>query len=639
MNLNLSRAKVAFALLHRHLRIAGVNPARWIWVIWRTLRVIGAGGLSAKLDRHAADQELYSEYAAWQQVHLTLNDADRTKITARIREAGPLPLLSVVMPTYDTRPAWLYEAVRSVRDQLYPRWELCVADDCSTTSEAQDRVRALTLADERIRAVYLESNVGIGLASNAAIDLTRGEFVILLDHDDVLAPEALYVVWEAICAFPDADIFYSDEDKLGEDGNLRDPHFKPAWDDDLALTMNYLGHLVAIRRSLLRDVGGFAAGLDGAQDWDLLLRCSEGTTPDRIRHIPRVLYHWRVHRDSTAAGLAAKPGAEHAQRTTIEHALHRRAISGKVTQTDHGWRVERTPVLGKSVSIVIPTRGRVDLLRPLLARLAELTTAFKTDVVVVDQDPDPAAITNLIEDIAGILQVQRVSLPGPFNFARSCNLGASNARGEFVIFLNDDVLPEDAAWLSELITQASRPEVGCVGALLRYPDGRLQHAGVLLGINGVAEHIWRGYPGTWGGTHGRARQVQEMTAVTAACIAMRREVWDRVGGMDEAFARAFNDVDLCLRVRAAGFKVIFTPFAEAMHLESATRGLDDMPGLQQQFREEERQFRARWKNLEVDSRYHPSLAKSGTPYSLSTTPAVVAPWRAATDPTVGSIAR
>ncbi len=629
----LSNAKVAFALLRRHLNIAGASPSRWMWVFWRGARIVGGGGLASTLARHSADLALYANYAEWHARHLALDAADEARIAARIAEAGELPLLSVIMPTFNTPPAWLEAAVRSVAEQLYPRWELCIVDDGSTSAATRQCLRDLA-RDPRIRMRFLQSNTGIGRASNSAIEMTSGDWVVLLDHDDVLAREALYLIWEAARAWPSAHMIYSDEDKLGEGGTLCDPHFKPSWDPELALTTNYLGHAVAIRRALLQDVGGFAADLDGAQDWDLLLRCAERVAPQNVRHIPRVLYHWRVHRNSTSAGLAAKPRAEAAQREVMARAMKRRGITGEVLATEHGWRIRRSPIHHRSVSVVVPTRGRADLLEALIPRLADERRDFDIDLVVIDQDVEHMDVAALIAKHRSRIPISLLTLDGPFNFAQLCNLGVGSTRGEFIVLLNDDVLPRSQEWLGELITHAARPEVGVVGSLLHYPDGRLQHAGILLGINGIAEHIWRGYPGTWGGTNGRARHVQEMSAVTGACLVMRREVWKQIGGMDERFARDFNDIDLCRRVQARGLKVLITPFANAIHYESATRGFNDTPEMRQRYEEEERRYHERWGDqVMVDPRYNPSLTLTGMPFSLAPEPAAAAPWRErATDP-------
>ncbi len=312
-----------------------------------------AGRLSTTLARHAADQKLYPGYQDWYRRHLALIPEDTGRILARLASSGSRPLFSVVLPVFNAPAKWLEAAIHSIKSQIYPDWELCIADDASTNPLTHDLLRNLRDTDPRIHCTFLKTNVGIGQATNAAIGLARGEFVLLLDHDDVVAPEALYLLWEVIRSREDAQIVFSDEDKMSENDQLSDPHFKPCWDEELALTMNYLGHLVAIRRSLLGQVGGFESGVDGAQDWDLILRCSERVRADQILHIPRVLYHWRAHRDSTAASLTAKPGAERAQQIVITKAMQRRGIDGEVLRTEYGWRLRRHLKERRSVSIII----------------------------------------------------------------------------------------------------------------------------------------------------------------------------------------------------------------------------------------------------------------------------------------------
>jgi GT2 family glycosyltransferase len=523
--------------------------------------------LGATLDDEAALAPDIA-YRIWVGRH-TLTDDDVASLRRDLARLPHQPRISILTPVYNTPETALRRMAASVSAQIYPNWELCVIDDGSTDPRVGRFLDELQSADaRRIRVRHLVANEGIAGASAAALELASGEFVALLDHDDELAPEALYEVVRRLNADPDLDIVYSDEDKLELDGRRVEPFFKPGWSPDLLLSMNYIGHLAALRRSLVEDVGGFRRGFDGSQDYDLFLRCAERT--ERIAHIPKILYHWRKLPSSASTGHAAKPLAHGAATLAIAEALRRRDREASVESVIPGRYAVRYALRDQPlVSIIIPTRDRWQLLRQCLDSIRTLTDYPNYEIVVLDNDSTEPATRAFLGSLDGTAKVA-VS-HGQFNFARINNEGVKHAAGDYFLFLNNDTTITRPQWLRAMLEHAQRPEVGAVGARLLYPDGRIQHAGVVLGIGGVAGHAFK-YDRPDAGTHfDLPNVVRNCSAVTAACMMVRRQVFEEVGGFDERFAVAFNDVDLCCRIRARGYLIVYTPLAELCHLESASR--------------------------------------------------------------------
>ncbi|MFZ5496123.1 MAG: glycosyltransferase [Verrucomicrobiota bacterium] len=539
------------------------------------------------------------------------------------------PLVSVLMPVYNTPEKWLRRALESVREQTYRHWELCIANDASTAAHVRPLLDEAARADPRIKVVHRESNGHISRASNSALDLATGEFTALLDHDDELAPHALAEVVRALAARPDADLLYSDEDKVDEQGRRFDPYFKPDFLPDLFRAQNYLTHLAVYRTALLRRVGGFRAGFEGSQDWDLALRVSEQTTPARIVHIPRILYHWRAIPGSTALTLDQKHYHVAAARRALEEHLVRtgRTAALEPVAGDH-WRVRYAlPEPPPLVSIIMPTRNGVRHLRRCLDSLLARTTYPNYEVVIVDNGSDDPATLAFLQEAASA-RVRVLPWPHPFNYSAINNFAVRAAAGELVALLNDDLEVITPGWLEEMAAQALRPEIGCVGAMLYYPDDTLQHAGVVLGVGGpggvggVAGHAFKKFPRHTEGAFNRARLAQNYSAVTAACLVVRKTVYEQVGGLDEqALAIAFNDVDFCLKVRATGLWNLWTPFAEFYHHESASRGPEDTPAKQTRFRGEIETMLARWGPLlRADPAYNPNLTHETEDFALAWPP-------------------
>jgi GT2 family glycosyltransferase len=484
---------------------------------------------------------------------------------------GPLdtlpwhPVVSIVTPVYDTDPAVLTETVESVLAQTYPHWQLCLVDDASPSHATRAVLADLVARDPRIVLYRLPQNAGIAGASNAALGLATGELVGLLDHDDVLAPDALWWVVKLFGRCPDLDLVYTDEDKLDPTGARTAPYFKPDWSPDLFLGVNYLAHFFVVRTALLREVGGWRTGFDGSQDFDLALRLTEHT--DRIGHVARPLYAWRMVEGSTSLDPSAKPAADSAGQRALADAIERRGLKADVQTADAGatryrprYRRDGDPL----VSLVIPARDRPELLRRCLDSLRG-KSEVRTELVIIDnQSTDPAALdyfTELERDGATI-----VRYPHTFNYARQMNLGCLAATGDYLLMLNNDAVVRSDHWIESLVEQAQRPEVGVVGARLVYPDGRSQHEGIVLGMGGVA------YNADYGGYFSLGDLVHNCLAVTAAVAMLRPAVFRQAGGFDERLGVAFNDVDLCLRIGELGYRVLYTPYAVIEHEESASRG-------------------------------------------------------------------
>jgi len=506
-------------------------------------------------------------YDLWLAQHALTSERSR-QLRYEVKALAYQPMISIIMPVYNTKETWLRQAIDSVRSQIYPNWELCICNDGSATSHVSRILDEYCSRGERIRVVTTSQNRGIAAASNTALSLATGEFVGFVDHDDVLAPDALCEVARLLNERPDLDLIYTDEDKLTIDGRRVEPFFKPDWSPDLLLSMNYITHFAVVRRSIVQEINGFAEGLEGSQDYDLFLRISEKT--HRIGHVARPLYSWRKSPDSTAHHAQAKPHAHLSGQQALENHLQRTEIAAEVVDGLTGpfryrirYRINGQPL----VSIIIPTRDKVELLKCCLKSIEEKTTYRHFEIIVVDnQSEDPETLSYL----AG-LPHKVVSAPCPFNYSYLNNLGAASARGEYLLFLNNDTEVISEEWLAVMLEHAQRPDVGAVGAKLIYPDGTIQHAGVVLGHGGVAGHAFWYQPASDPGYFDLAQLVRNCSAVTGACMMMRTSVFAEMGGFDENIKVAFNDIDLCLRIREKGYLVIYTPYAVLYHQESASR--------------------------------------------------------------------
>jgi len=547
------------------------------------------------------------EYAEWIKARDTLTDKDRGDIHAAIKGMQQRPLFSILMPVYNTHLPWLQEAIDSVRSQLYPDWELCVVNDASTGDGITSLLDELAADDSRIKVRHREANGGIVVASNDALEMATGDWIVSVDHDDRMAEQALYQLARAINQHPDAAILYSDHDHLTADGVRDNPYFKPDWNYELALGQNFVNYLSAFRGRDVHEAGGFRAGYDGSQDWDLLLRLVENSAPENIIHISQVLYHWR-----NAGGKFSQAQAERARlagRRAVEEHLLRTGQQAEVIPGANSaghlsvcWKLPEHPPL---VSIIIPTRDRLDLLRQCVDGVLQRTDYPKLEIIIVDNGSIEAETHDWYCTLQNDKRIRILDEPGEFNFSRLCNSGMEAVRGEVYVLLNNDIEVINADWLSVMVAHALRPEVGAVGAKLYYPDGSIQHGGVVLGIGGVAGHVHQFLPANADGYQGRARLTQRMSAVTAACLAGRKEIYQRLGGFDEHNLKvAYNDVDFCLKLGELGYAIIWTPHAELIHHESASRGSDSNPGKAARFAGEKKWMFSKWgAKLKMDPLY------------------------------------
>jgi O-antigen biosynthesis protein len=530
-------------------------------------------------------------------------DADRA--AAIITGLASQPMISIVMPVYNVDKEWLHEAVESVRRQFYPRWELCIADDASTRWGTRRALDALEGSDARIRIVRLPQNLGIAGASNAALNLATGDYVGLLDHDDALTRDALLEVVQRI-ATNDADIVYSDEDKLDFDGYHVEAHFKPDFNVDYFFALNYISHFVVLRRPLLERIGGFRPGFDGAQDYDLLLRATE--RGECVEHVPKVLYHWRKTEASTASSSSAKPKSWEAGRKALAESVARRGISANVEPGPYPntYRVRRAIRGQPLVSILLPFRDKPELLSTCVRSIIARTDYAHFEVLGIDNGSSDAATHALMHELEQLdSRVRFVRHDVPFNYSRINNFAATQARGEHLLLLNNDTEVISGGWMRAMLEHSQRPEVGVVGAKLLYGDGRIQHAGVVIGIGGVAGHVHLFEAGDRAGYFNRVQLPHDLSAVTFACAMTRREVFEQLGGLNETdLTIAFNDIDYCLRAREAGYLVVYTPYAELYHYESRTRGYED---------DAEKQTRFFGEITYMQSR-HAAILKNGDPY-------------------------
>ncbi|MDB5374956.1 MAG: hypothetical protein JWP04_3598 [Belnapia sp.] len=534
---------------------------------------------TAAVAESSRDPEDPRAYRQWLAARPVLDAADRAAIAAHIAAMPAPPLISVAMPAYDTPAALLRAAIASVQAQLYPHWELCVADDCSPSPQVAQVLAEAARGDARIRWVRRGTNGHISAATNTALSLAQGAFVALMDHDDLLAEHALYAVAVEIAAHPDAALIYSDEDKLDAQGRRYGPYFKPDFDPDLLLQQNMISHLGVYRRDLLETIGGLRLGFEGSQDHDLALRFTAACGPDRVRHIPFVLYHWRQTGGADSFSQTALDRCIQASRTAVGEILAARGIAARLEAPPLAPSFTRVvwplPEPAPLVSIIVPTRDGAAMLANCVRGVLGQTDYPAIELIIVDNGSEEPETLALFETLAEDPRVRILPLPGPFNYSALNNQAVAGARGEVVLLLNNDIEVIGPGWLRELVSLALRPEVGAVGARLLYADGTLQHGGVVLGLGGVAGHyLSRAEPNSLGHL-GSLALVREVGAATAACLAMRREVFEQVGGLDAIELKvAFNDVDLCLRIREAGWRILWTPFATLYHLESASRGLD-----------------------------------------------------------------
>ena len=555
-----------------------------------------------------------------------LTNADHNKIKREISNFSLQPLISVVMPTYNTNPELLRQTIQSVRNQLYPNWELCIADDFSTNDQVREVIQAEAKEESRIRFVFRAENGHISEATNSALELATGGYVAFLDHDDLLSQNALFEVAKVINNNPDVGIIYSDEDKINEDDYRYDPYFKPDWNPDLFLGQNFINHLSVYKLELIKKIGGLRVGYEGAQDWDLAFRVIEHNGDSKIVHIPKILYHWRATPGSTARDITQKDYIAKAQGKVLDEHFSRTGQSVKLENILNAfWKIEyEIPKPSPLVSIVIPTKNQKRVLEKCIESLTSLTDYEPYELLVVNNRSDEEETLQYLEKLKADPRITVLDYPWQFNYSAINNFAVKKARGEVLCLLNNDIEIIKGDWLKIMVSLAVRPKTGAVGAKLLYPDHKIQHAGVILGLGGVAGHAYLLKDENYIGQMGRALLMQNYSAVTAACMVVEKAKYEQVGGFNENELKiAFNDIDFCIRLMQAGYRNVWTPEAKLIHHESVSRGFDDTPDKQERFKSEINYMKETWGEiLENDPAYNPNLTLDHEAFTLAFPPRV-----------------
>lgn len=510
------------------------------------------------------------------------------------------PKISIIIPMYNTPEKFFEELVDELIEQTYPNWELCLADG---SPEKNEKLEKIYKKDKRIKYKFIGKNKGISGNTNAALELATGDFIALLDHDDLLPKFSLYEIVKCINKNPDVDFIYTDEDKFEELGGKRyDPYFKSDFAPDTLRANNFICHFSIFKKELMKELGGFRSEFDGAQDYDIILRMSEKAK--KIIHIPKILYHWRVHALSTAkSGGTAKPYAYEAGIKAVQAHIDRIGLKGEVVSgnTLGTYKVNYEIKGNPKVSIIIPNKDYVSTLKVCLKSIAKLTTYENYEVIVVENNSEEQKTFDYYDEINGKDKVKVVKYPEKgFNYSKIINYGVVNSEGEYIIQLNNDTELITPNWIEEMLGFAQREDVGAVGAELFYPDKSIQHAGIIIGIGGVAGHVFRNIPHGMHGYFSKDAMIQNMSAVTAACIMAPRKMYEAVGNMDEKFEVAFNDVDFCLKIREQGKLIVYNPYVQFIHYESKSRGFEDTLEKQKRFKGEVERFQKKWKKILKD---------------------------------------
>ena len=555
-----------------------------------------------------------SDYYRW--IH-DFEEPDDDLIALKLASFSNRPLFSILMPVFNTDPIELTAAIESVISQSYSNWELCIADDCSSRAETHEVLKQQAAQNAKVKVVYGTDRGGISKTCNSAWELAGGDFVCFLDHDDTLSEHALAYLCEALDRHPNADMLYSDEDKIDGKNKRFEPFFKPDWSPDLLLSENYVCHFLALRRDLAGKIGRLNPNCDGSQDYDLILRASE--LASEIRHVPKVLYHWRATEGSTAVTYENKQYTL----TTAQEALREYGKrTGKLLDVEPGrvigrWRARYPIPAGTQVSIIIASGGKLDVLRANLESLFDKTTYRDYEVFVIDNSRH-----NGIENYVRDLQALRTNVRyldwrnKPFNYSAINNAAARECKAPALLFLNDDTSVIESGWLEAMVELAVRPEVGAVGAKLLYPDGRIQHAGVVMGIYDNCGHAFKALDGSTSHYFDFTDIIRNVSAVTGACLMTRADVFWKVGGFDETqFAVAFNDIDLCLKIGNEGYRILYTPHALLYHHEAHSKTSKDLVPHPQ----EVEAMRLKWESvIDADPYYNPNLTRNDEDYSLKT---------------------
>ena len=561
----------------------------------------------------------YADYDTW----LRIMRVSRQELFAqRKTKFSYAPKFSVVVPLYHTPAKFLKDLVRSMMYQSYANWELCLVNASPEDVHLTSLLENWAMRDKRIRVIRLEKNLGIAQNTNAGIAASTGEFIAFLDHDDFLEPDALFCYADALNKDKTIDVFYSDEDKTDEyAAHYFYPHFKSDFNIDLLHANNYMCHFLAVRKSLVDTVGGLNEKFDGAQDYDFVLRCVEAVKDEEICHIPKILYHWRCHEDSTAENPESKLYAFEAGRRAVQAHYERTGIHAEVFKGEY-LGLYRTKFIRDHdplISIIIPNKDHIDDLKRCMESIEQKSTYKNYEYIIVENNSTDSATFEYYKKLeAENPKVRMVYWDGVFNYSAINNYGASFAKGEYLLLLNNDTEIINPDCLEELLGYCMRKDVGAVGARLYYEDDTIQHAGVVIGFGGIAGHCFvQQKRGTTGYCH-RIICAQDYSAVTAACMMVKKSAFDAVGGLSEELAVAFNDIDFCMKLRKAGYLIVYNPYAELYHYESKSRGLEDTPEKVARFNKEIATFEKKWPEIlkNGDPYYNPNLTLKSQDFSL-----------------------
>ena len=581
---------------------------------WRYMKHYGIKGFWIRLHERFEPEEV--PYGPWYEAYIPTEEELEAQ---RKKKWSYAPKISIAVPAYKTPELFLRQLIQSLQDQTYNNWELCIANASPQDASMEYVLKSCSAMDSRIVWKKLKENRGISENTNEAFAMATGDYVGLLDHDDLLAPNALYEIAAALEKEPETEVLYTDEDKVrGEQLEHFQPHLKPDFNEDLLRSNNYICHFFVVKRTLLQKVGGMRKEFDGAQDYDFIFRCTEAA--GKICHIPEILYHWRTHEASTADNPQSKLYAFEAGKRAIEENLKRRGLQGEVSHTkDYGFYRVKYAVQGEPlVSIIIPNKDAKTDLEKCIRSVKEKSSYKNYEILIVENNSETEEIFAYYKELSKDPAIRLLKWKKEFNYSAINNFAAKKARGEYLLFLNNDteVITED--WIQELLGICQRQGTGAVGARLYYGDHTIQHAGTVIGIGGIAGHMFVNLPGERTGYMHKAALIQDLSAVTAACMLVKREAFEEVGGFEEQLSVAFNDVDLCLRLREKGYLVVYDPYAELYHYESKSRGAEDSKEKVRRFQSEIEFMRCRWEKLlkAGDPYYNKNLSLTKWNYSL-----------------------
>ena len=600
----MSKIKKCFHTMYKGIRLAWrehrflIPPILWKKYFLAMIDKIRSGGKDNFYNPY--DREEYSQWIM-----------NNKKDDSYCYEFEYNPLISIIIPVYNISRKYLIECLDSVLNQTYKNFEICIADDCSTREETIQTLKEYEQKYKNIKVLYREKNGHISEASNSALSLSSGEFIALLDNDDVLEDNALYEMVKVLNDDKKIDMIYSDEDKLDLKGNRCEPNFKPDWSPDTLMSQNYICHFTMLRKKIVDEIGGFRVGYEGAQDYDLFLRFTEKT--NRIYHIPKILYHWRMLEGSTATNKGNKNYAQEMGKKVLEDTLKRRDIKGTVKNDKSmmHYIVEYDYKEEPKISIIIPTRDFSTTLETCLESLYEKTKYKNFEVLILNNNSVETETFDLFKKYKEKYKNCKViDVNTEFNYSNINNIGVSEADGDYIVLLNNDTKIITPEWLSIMVGYAMQPHIGAVGPKLLYPDKTIQHAGVIMGLGGVASHVYLGARRNAPGIFGRLCVPYNYSAVTAACLMVEKRKFLEVGGLEEKLKVAYNDIDFNLKLLKAGYYNLFIPQIELIHFESKSRGLDSTTEKYKRFLKESNYMYEKWKNeIDNDKFYNPNFSK------------------------------